>query len=62
MPMLGKIIADMDQHVRASIDRVLKAREGFEQVTDVIKRSETAYLQSKATLSRLNGHSGSGRT
>jgi hypothetical protein len=57
-----KIIADMDQHIRASVDRVLKAREGFEQISDVIKRSETAYLQSKATLLRLNGHDGSGRT
>jgi hypothetical protein len=59
MHSIGRTISDTDHHIRASVDRVLKARDAFEHVAALVKKSEAAYLQSRATLARLNGHDGS---
>jgi hypothetical protein len=56
---IDRIILETDHHVRASVERVLKARDTYEEVAAVVKKSEGAYLQSKANLARLNGHGGS---
>jgi hypothetical protein len=62
MQTIDRIILETDRHIRASVDRVLQARDTFDQVATVVKKSEAAYLESKATLSRMNGHDRSGRT
>jgi hypothetical protein len=52
---IEKIIADTDTHIRASVERVMKARDFFERISAVVRRSETACAQSQARLARLNG-------
>jgi hypothetical protein len=56
---IDRIILETDHHIRASVERVLRARDTFDEVVAVVKKSEGAYLQSKANLARLNGHGGS---
>jgi hypothetical protein len=58
MHPIDKIIADTDNHVRASVERVMKGRDFFERISASVKKSEAAYAQSQAILARLNGSGG----
>ena len=60
MSPIDRIISETDRHIRASVDRVLQARDAFEEVALVVRKSEMAYVQSKAILSRIDGYDGHG--